>query len=184
MNFPRNEKVEVAAADGSFHTVLALADGSLMLEDAKTAMGSVEPLARFGSSAFGPVRLRALSADGVTGDWLPLGTLVRLPGFKELRCPARRGQALHADRNQSLSGRSIAATPEFDNRHRCATGVYRDAVERSPSGQRRALSEVARRSGDGADAHPAGDAARIAGILGANGSDPACGPGAVNATSG
>ena len=32
-NFPRNENVEVAAADGSFRTVLSLADGSLMLED-------------------------------------------------------------------------------------------------------------------------------------------------------
>ena len=41
--FPRNEKVELAAADGSFNTELSLADGSLMLEDAKTAMGSVEP---------------------------------------------------------------------------------------------------------------------------------------------
>ena len=58
-----------------------------MLEDAKTAVGSVEPLARFGASAFGPVRVRAISADGVAGDWLPLGTLVRLPGFKDLRCP-------------------------------------------------------------------------------------------------
>ena len=54
-NFPRNEKVEVAAADGSFSTVLSLADGGLMLEDAKTAMGMVDPLARFGASAFGPV---------------------------------------------------------------------------------------------------------------------------------
>jgi len=41
------------AADGSFRTVLALADGSLMLEDAKTALGVVEPLLRFGSSALG-----------------------------------------------------------------------------------------------------------------------------------
>jgi hypothetical protein len=86
-NFPRNEKVEVAAVDGSFHTVLSLQDGGLMLEDTKTAMGKLEPLARFGSSAFGPVRVRAMSADGVTGDWLPLGTLVRLPEFKDLHCP-------------------------------------------------------------------------------------------------
>ena len=86
-NFPRNENVEVAAVDGSFHTDLSLADGSLMLEDAKTAMGTVDPLARFGPSAFGPVAVRATSADGVPGDWLPLGTLVRVPGFKELRCP-------------------------------------------------------------------------------------------------
>jgi hypothetical protein len=86
-NFPRTEKVEVAAVDGSFHTVLSLADDSLVLEDTQTAMGKLDPLARFGSSAFGPVHLRAMSADGVTSRWLPLGTLVRVPEFKELRCP-------------------------------------------------------------------------------------------------
>jgi hypothetical protein len=85
--FPRTERVEVAAVDGSFHTVLSLEDGGLMLEDAKTAMGKLDPLARFGASAFGPLHLRVMSSDGVTGDWLPLGTLVRLPEFKELRCP-------------------------------------------------------------------------------------------------
>ena len=74
--FPRNEKVEVASTDGSFRTVLSMADGSLMLEDSKTAVGNVDPLARFGSSAFGPVEARAISAEDVTGDWLPLGTLV------------------------------------------------------------------------------------------------------------
>ena len=86
-NFPRTEKVEVAAVDGSFQTVLSLADSSLMLEDSKTAIATVDPLKRFGDSAFGPIQVRALSANGVTGDWIPLGTLVRLPGFKELRCP-------------------------------------------------------------------------------------------------
>ena len=85
--FPRNEDVEVAAADGSFHTMLSLSDGTLMLEDARTALGTVEPLARFGSSAFGPLRARAISADGVAGDWMTLGTLVRLPDLKLLRCP-------------------------------------------------------------------------------------------------
>ncbi|MGB6719967.1 MAG: hypothetical protein WBE72_04165, partial [Terracidiphilus sp.] len=54
--FPRDEKVEVAADDSSFHTTLDLSDGSLMLEDAKTAVGSVEPFTRFGASAFGPIR--------------------------------------------------------------------------------------------------------------------------------
>jgi hypothetical protein len=87
VNFPRTEKVEVEAVDGSFRTELKLADGSLMLEDAKTAMGTVEMLSRFGRSAFGPVRARVISVDGVAGDWLTLGTLVRLPGFSELRCP-------------------------------------------------------------------------------------------------
>jgi len=113
--FPRNEKVEVAAADGSFHTVLALADGSLMLEDAKTAIGMVEPLARFGSSAFGPVRTRAVSADGVTGDWLPLGTLVRLPGFKDLRCPRAVAKPCTLTGTNLFLATSIAATSGFEN---------------------------------------------------------------------
>lgn len=112
-NFPRDEKVEVAAADGSFRTVLTLADGSLMLADAKTAMGSVEPLARFGSSAFGPLRVRALSNDGTTGDWLPLGTLVRLPGFKELRCPHALAKPCTLTGVNLFLAASIAATQEF-----------------------------------------------------------------------
>jgi hypothetical protein len=113
--FPRDEKVEVAAADGSFRTVLALADGSLLLEDAKTAMGTVEPLARFGFSAFGPLRARVVSADGVTGDWLALGTLVRMPGFKELHCPHAAAKSCTLSGTNLFLAASIGATPEFDN---------------------------------------------------------------------
>lgn len=115
VEFPRDEKVEVAAADGSFHTVLGLVDGSLMLEDAKTAVATVEPLFRFGSSAFGPIRARAVSADGVAGDWLPLGTLVRLPGFKGLRCPRSVARPCILSGTNLFLASSIAATPDFDN---------------------------------------------------------------------
>jgi len=115
VNFPRDEKVEVAAEDGSFRTVLTLSDGSLMLEDAKTALGVVEPLARFGSSAFGPLHARAVSADGVAGDWLSLGKLVRLPGFKELHCPHAVSKPCTLVGSNLFLAESIAATPEFDN---------------------------------------------------------------------
>jgi len=114
-NFSRDEKIEVAAVDGSFHTILGLADGSLMLADAKTAMGTVDPLARFGPSAFGPLRVRALSADGVEGDWLALGTLVRLPGFKELHCPRSPAKACVLTGTNLFLAASIAATQEFYN---------------------------------------------------------------------
>jgi hypothetical protein len=114
-NFPRDEKVEVAAVDGSFRAALALADGSLMLEDARTALGVVEPLARFGSSAFGPLRARAVSADGVTGEWLALGTLVRLPGFKELRCPHAASKPCTLTGTNLFLAASIAANPGFGN---------------------------------------------------------------------
>jgi len=115
VDFPRDEKVEVASVDGSFATVLSLADASLMLEDAKTAMGSLEPLGRFGQSAFGPVQVRAMSADGVTGDWLPLGTLVRLPGFKELRCPRAISKPCTLTGTNLFLASSIAAAPDFTN---------------------------------------------------------------------
>jgi hypothetical protein len=114
-NFPRDQKIEVAAVDGSFKTMLSVSDGTLMLEDANTALGVVEPLARFGSSAFGPVHARALSAEGVTGDWLPLGTLIRLPGFKELRCPRSVAKPCTLTGTNLFLAALIGATPEFDN---------------------------------------------------------------------
>jgi hypothetical protein len=113
--FPRDEKVEVAAGDSSFHTMLTFSDGNLMLEDAHTAVGSLEPLARFGASAFGPVRVRAVSADSATGDWLPLGTLVRLPGFSTLRCPRSPAKPCVLSGTNLFLATSFAATPDFDN---------------------------------------------------------------------
>jgi len=113
--FPRTEKVEVAAVDGSFRTELALTDGSLLLEDSKTAMGIVDPMARFGSSGFGPIEARAVSADGITGDWLTLGTLVRLPGFKELRCPHAAAKPCSLIGTNLFLAESIGTTPDLDN---------------------------------------------------------------------
>lgn len=113
-SFPRDEKIEVAAADSSFHTLLDLTDGSLLLEDAKTAVASVQPKARFGYSAFGPVRVRAVAADGQTSDWLPLGTLVRVPGFKELRCPRSVSKPCTLSGTNLFLASSVAATPQFD----------------------------------------------------------------------
>jgi hypothetical protein len=114
-HFTRDEKVEVAAEDSSFHTMLDLADGSLMLEDAKTAVGTVEPLERFGSSAFGPVRVRAVSADGISGDWLDLGTLVRLPDFKDLRCPRAASKPCVLSGDDLFLADAFSATPDFSN---------------------------------------------------------------------
>jgi hypothetical protein len=113
--FPRDEKVEVAAADPSFHTMLTFSDGSLMLEDAQTVVGSLQPLARFGASAFGPLRVRVLSADGTAGDWQPLGTLVRLPGFNALRCPRSPAKPCVLSGTNLFLATSFAATPDFDN---------------------------------------------------------------------
>jgi len=111
--FPRNQDIEVAAADGSFKTMLSLSDGSLMLEDARTALGTVDPLTRFGPSAFGPLRARAVSADGVAGDWMPLGTLVRLPVFKDLHCPHTTTKACILNGSNLFLVESVSATSDF-----------------------------------------------------------------------
>lgn len=112
--FPRNEKIELAAGDSSFNTTLDLSDGSLMLEDATTAEASLQPLSRFGFSAFGPVRVRAVAADGEAGDWVPLGTLVRLPGFNELRCPRSIAKPCLLTGSNLFLAASIANTQQFD----------------------------------------------------------------------
>jgi len=113
--FPRDQKIELAAVDGSFETQLSLADGSLILEDAATAMATLEPLARFGPSAFGPLHVRALSANGVAGDWMPFGALVRLPGFNELRCPRAVAKPCLLSGTNMFLALSLSATPGFDN---------------------------------------------------------------------
>jgi len=118
--FPRNEKIEIAAADssgGSFQTTLSFADGSLILEDARTAVAVLDPLARFGPSAFGPIQLRAVAADGLSGDWVPLGTLVRLPAFSAnaLRCPRNPAKSCQLSGNNLFLVTAVSASPDMDN---------------------------------------------------------------------
>ena len=119
--FPRTEKVELAAVDGSFQTTLSLSDGSMMLEDAHTAVAVLDPLARFGASAFGPIQLRAVTADGISGDWVPLGTLVRLPGFtagagsKDLRCPRNPAKPCQLSGTNLFLITEVSATPDMAN---------------------------------------------------------------------
>lgn len=114
-NFPRDQKIEVAADDGSFHTTLSVAEGSLMLEDGQTALGVVDPLTKFGSSAFGPLRVRPVSAGGVPGDWVELGTLVREPGFGVLHCPRALAKPCTLNGSNLFLARAFSATADFAN---------------------------------------------------------------------
>src|SRR5579862_5533222 len=85
--FPRTEKIEVSSLDDSFHVLLSVNDGNLMLQNSQTVLAMLEPLKSFGPSAFGPLRFRPVEPDGENGDWQPLATLVRIPTLKEIRCP-------------------------------------------------------------------------------------------------
>jgi hypothetical protein len=84
--FPRDQKIEVGSQDNGFSTVLRVGEGGIVLQDSKTALVTLDPAKAFGGSAFGPLRFRPISGDGVQGDWQPLATLVRVPQLKELKC--------------------------------------------------------------------------------------------------
>jgi hypothetical protein len=86
--FPRDQKIEVAATNGGFDTMLSLSDASLTLQDAHTVLAVLDPAKAFGPSAFGQLRFRPVTGTGVAGDWQPLTSLVRLPSLKEVHCPA------------------------------------------------------------------------------------------------
>ncbi len=85
--FGKDEAIEIATADGLSSVTFSLASGQLILQDAKTAIGTLDPAKSFGASAFGALRLRPVMADGTTGDWVPLATLVRLPALQSYTCP-------------------------------------------------------------------------------------------------
>jgi hypothetical protein len=85
--FPLSQKIEVATADGAFTTTLSASTGTLTLQDASSALAIFDPLKAFGPAAFGPLRFRAIDADGAKSHWKPLGVLVRIPTLTEVRCP-------------------------------------------------------------------------------------------------
>ena len=84
--FPRDAQVQINSDDNSLHVSLTLAEGSLVLQDRNTALARVDLKQVFGSSAFGPLRLRLVLHDGTAGNWMPLGTLVRLPTLTGVVC--------------------------------------------------------------------------------------------------
>jgi hypothetical protein len=86
--FPRTGQLEIVNADDTLRTMLSVANGNLVLQNPHTLLATLDPLKTFGTSAFGPLRLRPVSPEGTTGDWLPLVTLVRLPTFTDLHCPS------------------------------------------------------------------------------------------------
>jgi hypothetical protein len=84
--FPRSQTIEIVTADGALHTSLSLSSESLILQDERTALGTVDLQKAFGESAFGELRLRAVPGDGTFGNWITLGKLVRRPYITAVHC--------------------------------------------------------------------------------------------------
>ena len=114
--FAPDEKLEVATADTSFSAVLGVGTGEVMLQSRKVAVVTLDPAKALGASAFGPIRFRRIVA-GVAGEWTPLATLVRLPKFTGVDCPAEpddacvlRGKDLFLVESVSVDANFIHAT--------------------------------------------------------------------------
>ena len=110
--FVRDEQIEVAMADESAATTLSIANGGITLENSKVAVATLDPTKALGSSAFGPLIFRTV-VNGVTGDWQPLATLVRLPGLRELQCPASEQLACKLSGANLFLVQSVSSDADF-----------------------------------------------------------------------
>jgi hypothetical protein len=112
--FARDEKIEVAMADESASTTLSIGNGGVTLENSKVAVATLDPTKALGTSAFGPLLFRTI-VNGVSGDWQPLATLVRLPVLKELKCPATADLACKLSGSDLFLVDSVANNASFEH---------------------------------------------------------------------
>jgi hypothetical protein len=113
--FPPSEKVEVATADESFSVLLSFKDGSLTLQDSKTVFAVLDPMKLLGPSAFGPLKLRPVTVDGVDGDWQPLVNLVRVPALKSVLCISAPEKQCTLNGDKLFLINEVSTDPDFTN---------------------------------------------------------------------
>jgi hypothetical protein len=111
--FSSSEKIEVATADESFRVLLSFSDGNLTMQDSKTVFAVLDPMKLLGPSAFGPLKFRPVTSEGLEGDWQPLINLVRIPTLRGYSCvPAPEAQCtLTGDKLFLLD--SVSSDPNF-----------------------------------------------------------------------
>ncbi len=120
--FPRDEKIEVATADGSADVLLSLDNGGLILQDAQSVLAVLEPLKQLGPSAFGPLQFRPVDEKVGKGDWQPLAQLVRIPTLKEIRCPDAQDQPCVLSGSNLFLLDSVSANADFKDAVAVANG--------------------------------------------------------------
>jgi hypothetical protein len=111
--FMGDEKIEVAAIQGAFLTTLSLAKG-LILEDSQVGVATLDTAKAFGPSASGPIHFRVIE-NGVASDWQPLVTLVRLPSFSDLKCPAAHDEPCKLTGSNLFLLDSVSNDSHFDH---------------------------------------------------------------------
>ena len=128
--FPATEKIEVATADESFRVLLSFKEGNLTMQDAKTVLAVLDPMKLLGPSAFGPLKIRPVSGDGINGDWQPLVNLVRIPMLKAVHCVPEKQCTLSGDKLFLLD--SVSADADFANSVTVPEGFVEDALAIPP----------------------------------------------------
>ena len=130
--FPPTEKIEVATSDESFRVLLSVKDGNLTMQDNKTVLAVLNPMKLLGPSAFGPLKFRPVTADGINGDWQSLVNLVRIPMLKAVHCmPGPEKQCtLSGDKLFLLD--SVATDADFANSLTVPEGFVEDALAIPP----------------------------------------------------
>jgi hypothetical protein len=113
--FPPGEKVEVATSDESFRVFLSVKDGNLTLQDSKTVFAVLDPMKLLGPSAFGPLKFRPVTADGIDGDWQPLTNVVRIPKLKAVRCASASEKQCTLSGDKLFLIDAVSTDPDFAN---------------------------------------------------------------------
>jgi hypothetical protein len=129
-SFPASEKIEVATADESFRVLLSFKDGNLTMQDSKTVLAELDPMKLLGPSAFGPLKIRPVSADGINGDWQPLVNLVRIPLLRAVHCVPEKQCTLSGDKLFLLD--SVSSDADFSNSVTVPEGFVEDALAIPP----------------------------------------------------
>lgn len=111
--FVSTERVEVATADESFRVLLSFKDGNLTLQDSRTVFAVLDPMKLLGPSAFGQLKFRPVSGDGIEGDWQPLVNLVRIPALKGVYCATAPAKQCTLTGEKLFLIDAVSADPDF-----------------------------------------------------------------------
>jgi hypothetical protein len=125
--FPRDQSIEVATANNAVHTKVSLSDNSLVLQDDHTAVVHLDPLKAFGQSAFGRLAIRPIAADGTTGDWVGLGTLVRTPKITAIQCSTPSAPTCTLSGDDLFLAQSFSAAKDFAKPTEVPTGFAEES---------------------------------------------------------
>jgi hypothetical protein len=126
-HFDGHEALEIGTESGGGTATLTASSG-LTLADAQIAIAKVEPAKALGASAFGPLRARIVR-DGIAGDWLSLGTLVRLPTIRRLDCPADAAATCRLSGDNLFLIAAISSTRGFEQPTAVPDGFPGDTIQ-------------------------------------------------------